>query len=88
MARIIGAGIIPAAVEMMDRLTIEAAEAAVHPHYPPDAEALLIVELDGESQQVAENTTRAGRDALAAHEEATLKAVRSITTRPGSPTAC
>ena len=29
-------------------------------------------------------TVRAGRDALAAHEEATLKAVRSITTRPGS----
>ena len=40
---IIGAGIIPAAVEMMDRLTIEAAEAAVHPNFPA-AEAVLIVE--------------------------------------------
>ena len=39
---IIGAGIIPAAVEMMDRTTIEAAEAAVHPNFPP-AEAVLIV---------------------------------------------
>ena len=49
---IIGAGIIPAAVEMMDRLTIEAAEAAVHPNFPP-AEAVLIVELDGAAADVA-----------------------------------
>ena len=49
---IIAAGIIPAAVEMMDRLTIEAAEAAVHPNFP-DAEAVLIVELDGADADVA-----------------------------------
>jgi glycolate oxidase len=49
---IIGAGIIPAAVEMMDRLTIEAAEAAVHPGFPR-AEAVLIVELDGSAAEVA-----------------------------------
>ena len=49
---IIGAGIIPAAVEMMDRTTIEAAEAAVHPNFPP-AEAVLIVELDGAEAEVA-----------------------------------
>ena len=48
---IIAAGIIPAAVEMMDRLTIEAAEAAVHPDFP-DAEAVLIVELDGAEADV------------------------------------
>ena len=48
---IIGAGIIPAAVEMMDRLTAEAAEAAVHPNFPP-AEAILIVELDGPTLEV------------------------------------
>lgn len=48
---IIGAGIIPAAVEMMDRTTIEAAEAAVHPNFPP-AEAVLIVELDGAEAEV------------------------------------
>jgi glycolate oxidase len=50
---IIGAGIIPAAVEMMDRLAIEAAEAAVHPHFPP-ADTILIVELDGPSSEVRE----------------------------------
>jgi len=49
---IISAGIIPAAVEMMDRTTIEAAEAAVHPNFPP-AEAVLIVELDGAVAEVS-----------------------------------
>ena len=53
VSSIIAAGIIPAAVEMMDRLTLEAAEAAVHPGFP-DAEAVLIVELDGPSVEVQE----------------------------------
>jgi glycolate oxidase len=50
---IIAAGIIPAAVEMMDRLTVQAAEAAVHPNFP-EAEAILIVELDGPAAEVSE----------------------------------
>src|SRR5438128_598876 len=52
VSEIIAAGIIPAAVEMMDRLTIAAAEAAVHPGFPA-AEAVLIVELDGADAEVA-----------------------------------
>src|SRR5439155_4653554 len=44
---IIAAGVVPAAVEMMDALAIEAAEAAVHCGYPDGAGAVLIVELDG-----------------------------------------
>jgi glycolate oxidase len=48
---VIAARILPAAIEMMDRLTIEAAEAAVHPGYP-DVTAVLIVELDGLAAQV------------------------------------
>src|SRR5687767_12015859 len=51
VSEIIAEGIIPAAVEMMDRLTIEAAEAAVHPNFPR-AEAVLIVELDGSQSEV------------------------------------
>jgi glycolate oxidase len=51
VSEIIAAGIIPAAVEMMDRLTVEAAEAAVHPNFPK-AEAVLIVELDGSQSEV------------------------------------
>lgn len=47
VADVIGAGIIPAGMEMMDRPAIHAAEAFVHAGYPLDVEALLIVELDG-----------------------------------------
>jgi glycolate oxidase len=49
---IIAAGIIPAAVEMMDTLAIQAAEAAVHPNFPP-ADTILIVELDGPAAEVS-----------------------------------
>jgi glycolate oxidase len=48
---IIAAGIIPAAVEMMDRLAIHAAEAAVHSGFP-DSDTVLIVELDGPAAEV------------------------------------
>jgi glycolate oxidase len=48
---IIAASILPAAMEIMDRLAIQAAEAAVHPHYP-ECEALLLVELDGPAAEV------------------------------------
>ncbi|HWN28267.1 MAG TPA: FAD-linked oxidase C-terminal domain-containing protein [Actinomycetospora sp.] len=44
---IVGAGIVPAAVEMMDTLAIEAAEEAVHAGYTVGVPAALIVELDG-----------------------------------------
>jgi glycolate oxidase len=49
---VIAAGMLPAAIEMMDRLAIQAAEAAVHPNYP-DCGALLLVELDGPTAEVA-----------------------------------
>ena len=52
VSRIIGAGIVPAAIEMMDALAMEAAEAAVHVHYPEGAGAVLIVELDGPEAEV------------------------------------
>jgi glycolate oxidase len=48
---IIAAGMLPAAIEMMDRLAIHAAEAAVHANYP-DCGALLLVELDGPEAEV------------------------------------
>ena len=47
VAAIIAAGIIPGGMEMMDKLATEAAEAFVHAGYPLDAQAVLIVELDG-----------------------------------------
>ncbi|MDB5442790.1 MAG: FAD/FMN-containing dehydrogenase [Phenylobacterium sp.] len=51
---IIAAGIIPAGLEMMDKPAIQAAEAFVEAGYPTQAEALLIVELDGPAAECAE----------------------------------
>ena len=48
---IIAAGMLPSAMEMMDRTSIFAAEAAVHAGYP-DCECLLLVELDGPIDEV------------------------------------
>jgi len=61
VSAIIGAGVVPAAVEMMDALAIEAAEAAVACGYPPGAAAVLIVELDGPEAEVADQFARVRR---------------------------
>ena len=53
VASIVAAGLLPGAMEIMDRLAMDAAEAAVHAGYPPDAKGLLIVELEGPSEEVA-----------------------------------
>jgi glycolate oxidase len=52
VAAVIGAGIIPGGMEMMDRPAIHAAEAFVRVGYPLDVEALLIVELDGPPAEI------------------------------------
>src|SRR4030095_3189014 len=54
VARIIGAGIIPGGMELMEKPAIHAAEAFVHAGYPLDVEALLIIELDGPGVEVDE----------------------------------
>ena len=56
VAKVIAAGIIPGGMEMMDRPAIAAAEDFCHPGYPAEAEALLIVELDGDQAEVAHET--------------------------------
>ncbi|HJP12237.1 MAG TPA: FAD-binding protein, partial [Gammaproteobacteria bacterium] len=54
VAEIIKCGIIPAGLEMMDKLAIEASESFAKPGYPLDAEALLLCELDGVEDEVEE----------------------------------
>jgi glycolate oxidase len=54
VAAIIAAGIIPAGLEMMDRLALGAAEAHTHAGYPTDAAAILLCELDGAELDVGE----------------------------------
>jgi glycolate oxidase len=68
VSAIIGSGILPGAIEMMDALAIEAAEAAVNCRYPEGAGAVLIVELDGPAGDV----------------EAQTAAVRAICTAEGA----
>ena len=58
---IVAAGVLPSAIEMMDRLTIEAAELAVAPGYPAGAGAVLLVELDGVADQVEEDAVEIER---------------------------
>ncbi len=52
VADIIGSGLLPAAMEIMDRLSMRAATAAVGATYPEEVEAVLIVELDGSKEEV------------------------------------
>jgi glycolate oxidase len=72
VGRIIGAGIIPGGMEMMDKPAIHAVEEFVHAGYPLDVEALLIVELDGPQAEV---------DHLVARVEAIAQDCRAVSCR-------
>ncbi len=72
VAAVIGGGIIPSGMEMMDRPAIHAAEAFVQVGYPLDVEALLIVELDGPPAEI---------DHLIAKVEAIARDHRAATVR-------
>lgn len=52
VAQVVASGLLPGAMEIMDRLAIQAAEASVNAGYPEGAAAVLIVELEGETGQV------------------------------------
>ncbi len=58
VSMVVASGLLPGAMEIMDRLAIQAAEASVGAGYPLDAEALLIVELEGEALQVEAEFTQ------------------------------
>jgi glycolate oxidase len=60
VAKIIGAGVIPGGLEMMDNLAIRAAEDFIHADYPVDAEAILLCELDGARDDVEEDAELVG----------------------------
>jgi glycolate oxidase len=52
VSAVVSAGLVPAALEMIDKVTISAVEPALHTGFPLDAEAVLIVEVDGGDAQV------------------------------------
>ena len=58
VAAVIASGLLPGAMEIMDALALEAAVAAVHAEYPPDCEAVLIVELEGPREVVSADRVR------------------------------
>jgi len=58
VAAVIAAGIIPAGMELMDKLAVQAAEDFVHAGYPRDAAAVLLCELDGAPAVLAETRER------------------------------
>lgn len=53
VSKVIASGVIPAALEMMDALAIRATEAFCQPGYGADAQAVLLVDLDGDPDEVA-----------------------------------
>jgi len=80
VAAIIGAGIVPAGLEMMDRLTIAAVEPFVHAGYPVDAAAILLCESDGTTDEVADEVARM-RELLEASGATTIVVSQSETQR-------
>jgi glycolate dehydrogenase FAD-linked subunit len=65
VSAIIGAGLVPAALEMMDKTTLQAVEAGIQCGYPMDAGAVLLVELDGRDELV-DDQVRIAHDACVA----------------------
>jgi len=61
VAMVVASGLLPGAMEIMDRLAMDAAEAAVGAGYPKDAKAILIVELEGTTEEVAAEQPRLHR---------------------------
>jgi glycolate oxidase len=58
VAAIVASGLLPGAIEIMEKLALEAATAAVHAEYPAGCEAVLIVELEGTREGVAVDRAR------------------------------
>ena len=75
VAAIIGAGIIPAGLEMMDNLALRAAEEYAHAGYPVDAAAILLCELDGTNEEVSKEILRV-RELLMGHGAVSVRAAR------------
>lgn len=77
---VIASGLLPGAMEIMDALALEAAVAAVHADYPPNSEAVLIVELEGPREAVAVDRERLA-EILAASGAIEVRVARDATER-------
>jgi glycolate oxidase len=77
VSAIISAGIVPAALEMMDALTIQAVEPAYHAGYPMDAGAVLLIEIDGRAEDVEETES----EVISLCRQASSMQIRSATSK-------
>ncbi len=73
---VIGRGVIPAALEMMDRPSLEAVEAAFHAGYPYDCGAVLLIELDGLASSL-DDLERRVAEVLEAHRVREIRVART-----------
>ena len=80
VSAIISAGLVPAAMEMMDRVTLQAAEAGLQCGYPPDAGAVLLVELDG-IEEVVEPQVASARGICFEHGASEVRVARDAAER-------
>jgi glycolate oxidase len=80
VAEVIAAGIVPAGMEMMDKITTGAVEAYLHAGYDTEAEAILLVESDGTAEEVAEEMGRVNQ-ILRSHGAVEIRTSRSESER-------
>jgi glycolate oxidase len=80
VSAIIAAGMVPGAIEMIDRVTLQAAEAGLQCGYPPDAGAVLLVELDG-IEDVVEPQVAKARAACLEHGASEVRLARDARER-------
>lgn len=80
VAAIVASGLLPGAIEIMERLALDAAVAAVHAEYPPGCEAVLIVELEGPREVVAADRVRLEK-ILAASQPVEVRPARDAAER-------
>ncbi len=81
VSALIASGMVPAALEMMDRACVEIVEASIYAAgYPRDAAAVLLCELDGAAAAVAEDAVTAER-ILRSHGASTLHRADSAAER-------
>ncbi|MGA7671037.1 MAG: FAD-linked oxidase C-terminal domain-containing protein [Nitrolancea sp.] len=76
VSAVIAAGVLPAALEMMDKLAISAIESAYHAGYPTDAGAVLLIEIDGLAEVVADNREEIAR-ICRVHDASTVRVAQS-----------
>lgn len=80
VAAVVASGLLPGAIEIMEKLALEAAVAAVHAEYPAGCEAVLIVELEGSREAVAADRTRLDA-VLAASQPVEVRVARDAAER-------